>query len=159
MSCCSKLFPIDKLSLQKMDYNGNELRTDGYYYCYYEETDITSIYFLFRNGIIRDAGSYSRYNENNREQEMVSYYNRFSPITDWGIFIIDSSKIQIEQWIESPSGVYTSTIKRSGYIEDDTTFHIVESYYSETKKTKQIDEVWHFKQLDNKPDSTNVYIK
>ena len=159
MSCCNKLFRDEKLTIQRTDYNGNELRFDGYYYCYYEETDVTVVYFLFRNGIIRGAGGYTRFNENNREQEMISYYNKFSPKTDWGVFIIDEKKILFEKWVESPSGVSASVNRKSGYIENDTTFHITESYYSGTKETKQVNEIYHFKQFDNKPDSTNNYIK
>jgi hypothetical protein len=158
MNGCSTIFPDDNLTLKRVDYKGNELRIDGYYYCYFEKTDITVIYFLFRNGIIRNTGGYSRYNEDNREQEMVSYYGK-STKTDWGVFVIDGNKIQYEKWIEAPSGVRASINRRSGYIENDTTFHITESYYSGTGETKQVDEVWHFKQFDNKPDSTNVYIK
>jgi hypothetical protein len=159
MSGCSILFPDDNLTLKRGDYNGNELRTDGYYYCYFEKTDITVIYFLFRNGIIRCAGAYSRYNEDNREQEMVSYYNRKTIKSDWGVFVINENKIQFEKWVESPSGVSASINRCSGYIENDTTIHFKESYYSGRNETKQINEVWHFKQFDNKPDSTNVYIK
>jgi hypothetical protein len=158
MSCCSKLFPDEKLSIQRKDYNGNELRIDGYYYCYFEKTDITVIYFLFRNGIVRCTGGYSSYNEDNREQEMISYYGK-STKTDWGVFVINENKIQYEKWIESPSGANASIYRRSGYIENDTTIHFTESYYSGRNETKKIDEVWHFKQFDNKPDSTNVYIK
>jgi hypothetical protein len=159
MNSCSVLFPDDNLTFKRVDYNGNELRMDGYYYCYFEKTNITVIYFLFRNGVIRSIGGYSRYNEDNREQEMISYYDRSTPKTDWGVFIIDGNKIQYEKWIEAPSGVRASINRRSGYIENDTTFRITESYYSGTGETKQVDEVWHFKQFDNKPDSTNVYIK
>ena len=159
LSCCSILFPDEKLSMQREDYAGNELRMDGYYYCYYKETDITVIYFMFRNGIIRCTGGYSRYNEDNREQEMVSYYNRFTPKTDWGVFIVNGNVIQYEMWIGSSSGVYASINRQSGYIENDTTFHITESYYSDRNETEQVDEVYHFKQFANKPDSTNNYIK
>ena len=159
MSCCSSLFPDEKLSMQRKDYLGSELRMDGYYYCYFEKTDITSIYFLFRNGIIRCAGSYSRYNEDNREQEMVSYYDKFTPKTDWGIFVIDGNKIQYEKWVEAPSGVNASINRCSGYIENDTIFYITESYYSGNGKTEQVNRVYHFREFSPKPDSTNVFIK
>jgi hypothetical protein len=156
---CDKLFPDEKLSLQRTNYTGNELRMDGYYYCYLEKTNITVIYFLFKNGIIRYTGGYSRYNEDNREQEMVSYYGKFTSKTDWGVFIINGNTIQYEKWVEAPSGVRASINRRLGYIENDSTFHITESYYSGTGETKQVDEIYHFKQFDNKPDSTNVFIK
>jgi hypothetical protein len=155
---CSTLFPDEKLSMQRTDYNSDELRMNGYYYCYFEKTDITVIYFLFRNGIMRCAGGYSRYNEDNREIEMVSYFGK-SVKTDWGVFIIDGDTIRYEKWVEAPSGVSAIINRHLGYIENDTTIHFTESYYPGRNETKQIDEVWHFKQFDNKPDSTNVYIK
>jgi len=158
MSCCSKMFPDDNLTLQRIDYNGNELRLNGYYYCYFENTDITVIHFLFRNGIIRNAGGYSRFFENNREQEMLSYYNK-STKTDWGVFVVDGNKIQLEQWIEAPSGVRLTVNRRSGYIENDSTIHLTESYNFATKETRQINELWNFREFSPKPDSTNVFIK
>ena len=38
----------DKLTLEKIDYIGNELRIDGYYIC----SHCFAPYFLYRNGII-----------------------------------------------------------------------------------------------------------
>ena len=155
---CDKLFPDDKLILKRVDYTGSELRMDGYYYCYFENTDITVVYFLYRNGILRSAGGYSGYILDDIEKEMLKYYEKNVKV-DWGVFTVNENKIQYEKWIEAPSGVRAVINRRSGYIENDTTFHITESYYSGTKETKQINEVWHFKQSANKPDSTNVYIK
>jgi len=159
MSCCSKLFPDEKLTMQREDYTGNELKIDGYYYCYFERTDVTAICFLYRNGIIISASGYLGSELNGIEKEMVAYYPKLNSKIYWGIFSINSNTIQYEKWIESPSGINAAINRRSGYIENDTTFHITDSYYSGTKETEQVDEVWHFKQFANKPDSTNNYIK
>jgi hypothetical protein len=158
LSCCSTLFPDEKLTLQRIDYNGNELRTDGYYYCYFAETGITVVIFLYKNGIILSPYASSTQDLGFIEQEMVKYYGKYHK-TDWGVFVIDSDAIQYERWTESPSGVTACVYRKKGYIENDITFHITESYYSGRNETKQIDEVWHFKQFENKPDSTNNYIK
>jgi len=158
LSCCNILYPDEKLTMRRVNYTGDELRIDGYYYCYFENTDITVVYFLFRNGILRSAGGYSRYIEDNREKEMVSYYDKYTK-TDWGVFVIEGNTIQYEKWVEGPSGVSLAINRCSGYVENDTTFHITESYYSGRNETKQIDQTWHFKQFSPKPDSTNVYIK
>jgi hypothetical protein len=72
---------------------------------------------------------------------------------------VDSNIIQYERWIEAPSGVRACFYRCSGYIENDSTLYFTESYYSGRNETKQIDEIWHFKQFENKPDSTNAYIK
>ena len=157
LSCCNKLFPDEKLTLQRRDYTGNELRTDGYYY-YYTKNNSTAIYFLYRNGVILLAGVFSSYNLDNIEKEMIKYYGKYIK-TDWGVFVIEGNSIQYEKWVEGLSGLIAAINRCSGYIENDTTIHFAESYYSGRKETKQINEVWHFKQFDNKPDSTNVYIK
>jgi hypothetical protein len=155
LSCCNTLFPDEKLSLQRTDYMGNELRTDGYYY-YFASNGNTAVYFLYKNGIILSAGGYSSQNLYNIEKELV---NRLLKSKDhWGVFIVKGNSIQYEKWVGS-TGLGASTFKSTGYIENDTTLHFTESYYSETKETVQIDAIWHFKQFANKPDSTNVYIK
>jgi hypothetical protein len=89
---------------------------------------------------------------------MINEYGGFKSKDHWGVFIVDKNTIQYEKWVGS-TGIGACTFKCTGYIENDTTLHFTESYYSETKETKQIDEIWHFQQFANKPDSTNVYIK
>ena len=42
----------DKLSLERIDYNGKELRIDGYYFQNYVSDDYIHIFFLYQNGII-----------------------------------------------------------------------------------------------------------
>ena len=155
------LFPDEKLSLQREDYVGNELRIDdGYYHCYFDNSDITAIIFFFRNGIVKSGGSYSQFFEDNKEIQMVSFYNKFSPKSNWGVFIVNGNTLQYERWIGSSSSqpmVYL--IRKTGSILNDTTIHFTEEYWSERKETSQINEVWHFKQFSPKPDSTNAYIK
>ena len=162
MSCCSKIFPDEKLSMQRKDYVGNELRIDGYYY----RQEITEIYsrtmvmFLYRNGIVLSGGNFSTIDLNIVEEEMPNRYNLLKKNKNgWGIFCINGNEIQCEQWVESPSGASLSIYRRSGYIENDITIHFTESYYSGRNETKQINEVWHFKQFSSKPDSTNVFIE
>jgi hypothetical protein len=158
MSCCNTLFPDEKLSMQRVDYLGNEIRTDGYYY-YFTKNNNTVVYFLYKNGIILCAHSYSTHNLNFVEAEMVKIYSEIRKQKDgWGIFIVDSKKIEYEMWNAS-TGTSLPSMKCKGYIENDTTFYITETYYSDMKKTESKETVYHFKQFANKPDSTNIYIK
>ncbi|GHT47562.1 hypothetical protein AGMMS49965_25660 [Bacteroidia bacterium] len=148
--------------MKRIDYSGNELRTDGYYYRQVEGKTYrrTIVMFLFKNGIVLEAGSFSTHDLSKVEEKMVGDYKYlYKYKSGWGLFSVDLNAFQYEEWAESPSGASLSTYKYFGYIENDTTIHITESYYSGKNETKQIDEVWHFKQFDNKPDSTNVYIK
>jgi len=157
MSCCNKLFPDEKLSIQRLDYNGNELRTDGYYY--YFSLNNTVVYFLYKNGIILCAASYSSTDLNTVESEMIKVYPDYKKYKDgWGVFLVNGNKINYEIWNTS-TGYSLPVIKCNGIIENDTTFRITETYFSDSKKTDYGETVFHFKQFDNKPDSTNNYIK
>ena len=157
MYCCSTLYSDEKFSMQRMDYSGNELRTDGYYY-YFTQNN-TVVYFLYKNGIILCAHSYSSHNLAAIEIEMVKLYSDIRKQKDgWGVFYVNDNKMKYEIWNAS-TGYSLPTIKRIGLIENDTTFRITETYFSDIKKTDYKELVYRFKQFDNKPDSTNVYIK
>jgi hypothetical protein len=54
---CNKLYLDDKFTIQRENYIGNELRLDGYYY--QQENNHTYVEFLYRNGVILSAHSYS----------------------------------------------------------------------------------------------------
>ena len=158
-SSCDRLFKDEELLLSKTPYLGDELRIDGYYYHFVSESNRTVIHFLYRNGIILWGGTYATTNINEAETEMVKLYSEVRNRKDsWGVFLVEDNKIQYEELVESPNGASLAIYRRSGYIENDTTIHFIESYYSGRKETKQINEVWHFKQFDNKPDSTNNFI-
>ena len=146
----------EKLTIKRTDYSGNELRTDGYYYVYFKESDISVIMFLYRNGVALTRGGYGSNNFDEIEKKIKE--KKFLPKTHWGVFIVSGDTIQHETWIES-TGFRAYLFRSKGYIVNDTTFHFTEIFRSEKKTTRTIDEVWHFKQFDNKPDSTNKYIK
>lgn len=158
VTSCDLLFPDEKLSLQRVNYNGNELRTDGYYY-HFTSSNNTIVYFLYRNGIILCAHSYSSHDLTSVELEMVKIYSEIRKLKDsWGVFIVNDNKIEYDMW-NTPTGFSFPITKSKGYIENDTTFHITETYYSDINKTYYEDELWHFRQFANKPDSTNNFIK
>jgi len=161
MPCCNKLFPDEKLSLQRVDYNGNELRIGGYYYCQEvtETHSITTVMFLYQNGVVLSSGSFSTIDLNDVEEELPDRYNLLKKYKDgWGVFLVTDNNIEYEMWNAS-TGYSLPIIKRKGYIENDTTFHITETYFSDSKQTDYKEFIYHFKQFSNKPDSTNVYIK
>ncbi|MDR2408230.1 MAG: hypothetical protein LBE13_08985, partial [Bacteroidales bacterium] len=81
LSCCNKLFPDENLTLQRKDYNGNELRTDGYYY-YFTKTN-TVVYFLYKNWIILCAHSYSGHDLNLVEVEMIGIYPEIKVVGEY----------------------------------------------------------------------------
>lgn len=160
ISCCRGMFTDEELTLQREVYIGNELKIDGYYYYIVPESNRTVIWFFYRNGVVLHGGTYMSVDFDEIEAEMVRWYSEKRKIKgSWGVFLIDGDKIQIETWAEAPNGVSLATFRRSGNIINDTTIHITETYYSGRNETKQVDKVWHYKQFDNKPDSTNTFIK
>jgi len=161
ISCCSKLFPDEKLTIQRADYTGNELKIDGYYY-YQEITEKysnTIVMVLYRNGIVLSCGSFSTTDLNVVEEDMPKRYNLLKKHKiGWGVFLITDNQISIERWNAS-TGFSLPIAICKGYIENDSTFHITETYFSDSEKTNYGETVYHFKQFANKPDSTNNYIK
>lgn len=148
----------DKLTLPKQDYNGSELRVDGYYY--HESDDAYEVFFFYRNGTTLYGGFPLMSEIANKETTYLngSYYNFIkNDKTSWGRFIIEGNVISREFWRPSsggPSEVYT----HSGVILNDTTFQITKAWRScKPKKKNDLDRVYHFKQFLPKPDSTNAY--
>ena len=87
LNSCSALFPDEKLRLQRMDYAGDELRTDGYYYYFTTNNNTVVYFFIQKNGIIVCAHSYSTHNLNFVENEMVKIYPEIRTQKDgWGVF-------------------------------------------------------------------------
>jgi len=95
LTSCDKLFPDEKLSLQRIPYNGNEIQTDGYYYSYYVNNNIPPDeyivgFFLYRNGVMLSARAYGSTNLNIVEKEMLERYESLQKekIGWWNAFLI-----------------------------------------------------------------------
>jgi len=159
---CSTFFSDEKLTLPKTPYIDSELQIDGYYY--HVNNNLTTIYFLYRDGIILYAYSYRDKNLDEIEREMLNNdmyngnRNNKGDKTRWGVFLVENNNIQFERW-DAGTGGGLPTVKNVGYIENDTTFHITRIHRSDTPKAYSGDWVYHFRQFSPKPDSTNVFIK
>ena len=152
MSSCDVLFPDEKLSMQRENYNGNEVRTDGYYYMYYTNStnqESIIVFFLYRNGVMLSAGAYGRNDFDIVEEEMLERYESFQrKKIGWGVFIVLGNKLEYEQWSTSVGGGLP-VFKSFYYIENDTTLR------------SPYERIYHFKQFSPKPDSiaANKWIK
>ncbi len=145
----------DKLNLVQQDFNGDQLRLDGYYYTEKENFEgiIYSRYTFYKNGIVRYLGSIN-------DLELLNFVNGNSK-TVWGIFNIENNNIQFERWYPSSGGPLEAYV-RAGKILNDSTFHITETYRllnGEKTEYRLKNEIYHFKQFSPKPDSTNSYIR
>lgn len=157
-SCDKGIIKDDNLTLEKISYTCNHLKINGYYYSQFGE--IYRIYFFYTNGIILSGGDVYKTNlyeyEQNYKDGSFWASNKDNKLY-WGLYNVDSSQIMIEKWYPSSGGgmpVYLHT----GEIQNDTTFIITKSVRSKTGEEKELNEIYHFKELSPKPDSTNIFI-
>lgn len=162
-SCCKSLIPPDdELTLTRQDYNGSELRIDGFFHHlnYTKDEGYYDIYFLYSNGVILYIGTISQSKVKNIDKYISSTEQNYKTgKTGLGIFIIQDSLIKFERWHPTSAFEPTPTYIREGKILNDTTFHITKIYRSKGTELIEVDEVYHFKQFSPKPDSTNIFIK
>ena len=130
--------------------------TDGYYITG-ENLGIT--FFLYKNGVFLQGFAFDMMEKTEVEN---SYKNGdfYNSIKDnklhWGLFRVSSNEIIIEGWQPTGGGSF-STYSLKGEIPNDTTIHIMQKW-SHGKK-EAYNEIYHFKQFNPKPDSTNSFIK
>ena len=155
MTCCSKLFPDENLTMKRKDYVGNELKTDGYYSYYFSEGKSYGTFF-YKNGVVLDVpgkdGNYSE--ERFLDEELIKHVKQHKSY--WSIFEINNDTIIIQGWGYSDGGGLP-VVTRYGKVLNDTTFVINKSECR--GKITEINEVYYYRQFSPKPDSTNVYIK
>lgn len=164
MGNCSKdkIWQDDDLSLSRSDYNGNQLRVDGYFY---QERDgyFYTMYCLYTNGMLLYLGGGFSQAEVIELEDRIrngSFYASAKEFkNNWGVFNIENNTIKFEKWYagDPPLKAYV----RAGEIINDTTFVINESYRMQGGKKTEVRakaETYHFKAFSPKPDSTNKFI-
>lgn len=154
----------DELSISKKTYLGKELRTDGYYL---KETNdkYSNAYFFYKNGVVLSGNAIKNTSEKIKEKEEEytdgTYYSYVKKDKiNWGLFEIEGSIIRFERWYPGSGGPLSAYI-REGTILNDTIFKITQSYRMQNEKKTEIrskDELYYFKALNPKPDSTNVFV-
>jgi hypothetical protein len=155
---CDKLFPDEKLTMQRTDYIGDELRIDGYYYIQDIRYGYTNIMFLYKNGVMLQPNVYLSLNLDTIEKKINSQGNEIGKEKAyWGVFLVNGHQLKYEQWI-APNEGGLSVAQGTGSIENDTTFCIIQTYYSYNNTTMYSNKIYHFRQFSPKPDSTNNFI-
>jgi hypothetical protein len=148
----------DKLTLERIPYNGNELKLFGYYHML-DNDGLMTVYFLYQNGMILHADDFSpaKLPEKEDVYRNGQYYKWVKDdYTSWGVFHIDSNAIKFERWY--PGDVSWKTFIRTGEILNDTTFHISMSQRSDGSEIRTKDETYHFRAFSPKPDSICPFI-
>jgi len=153
---CNKLFPDEQLKFQRQNYEGNELKVNGYYYMYSDNGGII-VKYLFSNGIILSGYFHSTTNLNEVEIKMVKEYDLLQKDKSrWGVFVINDNSIQYSRWVHL--GLRFVSVKCLGIIDNDTTFRFIKNINPDGKEFS-VNDIYHFRRFSPKPDSTNIFIK
>ena len=156
---CNKIFSDETFTFQRTDYNGNEIRTDGYYYKYSTSYDSsipnrTICFFLFRNGTSVSMGSFESVDLDIVDKEIVERYKWLDKYkSGWGVFEISREQYVEERWSTSTGGGLPVG-RVVGIIENDTTIRITKHINVKERKEFPQDYRCHFRQFSPKPDST-----
>lgn len=161
LTACEK--ELHDLSMSRMPYVGNELRTDGYYYSDISDDDepTAGLIVLYRNGVcmkmflggVRDADNKNIEKYLLDKDFMAKFWNRPDQV---GVFRINKNRFEMEIWQK-----FWDTITYSywGEILNNTTLLIKEMRNNDSGKTFVQKHYYYFKPFAHKPDSTNNFIK
>ena len=155
---CKDWFKDDSFSLKKENYNGSEIRTDGYYYMFSKEHKVYPIILFYGNGIVHNRFTVVSLSllENEMKTNANTFNNGFKD--NWGLFVIDRTEIKVENII-AMGGLSRFAYTDYGEILNDTTIYFYKHKESYSNYSEVMDDTLHFKQFSPKPDSTNVFIK
>jgi hypothetical protein len=152
----------EELNLVRKDLNDNTIKTNGFYYRHadtdYRGVKLFETFILYKNGILMLPGT-AEYGELNDYITMISKSNVLDTKFVWGLFEIKNNTIRVNHWVAAQCGY--PALLRTGVIINDTTFVLKKMTRIDSQGTKEsdIDEEFHFRQINTKPDSTNNYIK
>ena len=142
---------------------GNSLRIDGYYVGdphldYKGDTGVT-MYILYHNGTMLFSG----HTGSNCDAYIISLANSMDQIrkskSSWGNFHIADTGLKIENWEPSICGCPAQL--KNGKIINDSTFIL---YHQQRKDPDgstsnfELNQEFHFRKFNMKPDSTNPYV-
>ena len=155
----------DELQIRRMNYTGNQLNIDGYYFGDVNSSSplpSANIYYLYRNALFLTSGA-ADLDKAELGSIAVDVSNEFGKTIKgaWGVFHVDGSTIEIERWQSSINGCETTVYER-GDILNDSTFVIVLREFRKNGKVKRTEEPnseFNFRPLPQKPDSTNSFIQ
>jgi hypothetical protein len=153
---CCELFEDDTFTFQRANYEGDEIKTNGYYYMYVEKLDSYNIIVFYRNGIVHNRFAVKSLANYEDQLYSGSYYkNDF--ISCWGLFLINKNELSIEN-IDYKGGLHGIAYTTLGNILNDSTICLYNIKESESNLCEEIDETYYFRSFHTKPDSTNKWI-
>jgi hypothetical protein len=153
----------DNLSIVRKDYLGDELRIDGFFIEYQQDSseEYTNLKFFYQNGVELGFLDYNNKANNSGDLDIDKIDNSLKSIGAWGVYNISGKKIEIERYRITINGCRKTTYQE-GEIQNDTTFIINRIEYRDGGKIESVEtpnSTFYFRPLDTKPDSTNSFIK
>lgn len=160
---CKLIGEGDELSLERMPFEGSELKLNGYFIEEFNQDSLRQVLFLFKNGVVFNAGWFRHPDIDDIQEQLV----RGNPEKtqevkhEWGIFLVNSDSIIIETWDSMNYGIKYA-FKSKGQILNDSTFLLLSSIRSRDEgkedPTPQYQK-FHFKKFLFKPDSLTSFIR
>ena len=138
---CNKYEP---LHFERTPYDGDELRTDGFWYSDGGVPGGTNLYFLYRDGTFLRATTVQATDPGEVTVDCITHqgHDDFNRQTAWGVFVVEGDTLKWSKWYWQSLG------SGHAYL---TTFEIV----NDTCFKREGEEVYYyFHQFDYKPDST-----
>lgn len=156
--------PRADLGLERRQYTGKELRTDGYYLAKSTRENRLGLIVLYRNGvclctyIMKGGDDIKKYIENDVLQNKSYMRSLFEKPTGIGTFMITKRTIALQTW-KYQNKRSTVVVDHIGEIINDTTLRVntITEYGSNTSQFAY--DMFHFVPFTNKPDSTTSFIK
>ena len=147
-----------KILMQRVPYEGNELRIDGYYYHRNNDSNArTNVCFLFRNGVMFNSGTYWTNDLDEVEQNLTTFHEKGwfdKQLHGWGVFNVNVDRFENEQWC----AICGHVLRYVGRVENDTTIHLLQCI-DPLAGVSPMDEIYKFKKFSPKPDSIKFFIK
>lgn len=165
MPSCRKLnlCEDDQLAISKSEYNGTQLRIDGFYYkdvSNNSESSYTTITLLYQDGIYTGSDGYTTDDVTSGYMNIEKMNSAVSSKAAWGVFQIIANSIEIENWRKVSVGCLR-TLYEKGVITSDTSYVITHREYrndGNVERVEKINDIYYFRPLLMKPDSINEYI-
>lgn len=144
-----------KIKISRSEYTGNQFKTNGYYHArstYFrmneKRNDFSSVLIFYQNGFFRSLG-FSTDSLNKVDSLLV---RRGGPITfleGSGYYQVLGDSISIEFWTNASHFPVPTATVQAKVLNDSTLKSTILGHYE--------NDIWHFRPLSRKPDSTTIF--
>lgn len=154
--------PREDLGLQRRQYTGKELRTDGYYLAKSTRENRLGLIVLYRNGvclctyIMKGGKDIKQYIESDVLQNKAYMRSLFEKPTGIGTFMITKRTIALQAW-KYKNKHSTIVVDYIGEIINDTTLRVNTITEFDSNTPQFAYDIFHFVPFTHKPDSTHKF--